>query len=393
MRNRIALLLLAGLLAAPSARACSIPVFRYALEKWAPSKYELIIFHQGKPGPDHQKQIQSLRDGAAPANVLINTIDLSSNLEPNIRRVWERVPKDTPLPHVVLRYPEAGDKTPHVWTGPIGSPDLNGLLGSPARNRLFERLTLGDTASIILLLSGDEKADAGAREFLAKQTPVIAGKITLPEQTKEGPQIRSLLPLSVRFSVVEVRRDGPEALLAAMLLNSEDGLAEEKGPIAFPVYGRGRALCSLHGPDLVKPDELHKSLEYVCRACSCQVKELNPGVDLLMSGDWDTIFEAERGPAPRNAPMPVVETGPTPRVFEAAPEPKSQERPAPGKPLVPEYRSAPANDYPAVKVRSGPAEERAPSRPKPVMIAAAAGLVLLSVIWVWRSRSPSQPSR
>ena len=69
MRNRIALLLLAGLLAAPSARACSIPVFRYALEKWAPSKYELIIFHQGKPGPDHQKQIQSLRDGAASANV------------------------------------------------------------------------------------------------------------------------------------------------------------------------------------------------------------------------------------------------------------------------------------------------------------------------------------
>jgi hypothetical protein len=31
--------------------ACSVPVFRYALERWQPSKYELVVFHKGPLRP------------------------------------------------------------------------------------------------------------------------------------------------------------------------------------------------------------------------------------------------------------------------------------------------------------------------------------------------------
>lgn len=373
--------------------ACSIPVFRYAIEKWAASKYELVIFHQGAISPENQVRIKKLREQGASANLLINLMDVSSTLEPNYKKLWEREGKDLVLPHCVLRYPEATDKTPHVWAGPLGSPKLNTIIESPVRQKVFDRLTIGDTAVVLLLLSGDAKSDQSAREFLAKQIPFIAKRIILPAQTMEGPQIKSVLPLDVRFTVVELTRDGPDAMLANMLLNSEDELPSVKGPIAFPVYGRGRALCSLHGEALEKIDDLQRALDYVCRACSCQVKELNPGVDLLIEGDWDEIFFAELGPAPRETgaagTSPVttetVEFGPPPRKVAEAPEPKVTTLPAPKTPLKPEYRTAPAAGYQTAEVRkpAKPAEEGTST--KTYLLIAAGCVVFLSCIWAWRS--------
>src|SRR5512136_1886912 len=41
-------LVLAFLLSSiPSALACSVPVFRYALERWPASPYEAVVFHRG----------------------------------------------------------------------------------------------------------------------------------------------------------------------------------------------------------------------------------------------------------------------------------------------------------------------------------------------------------
>lgn len=395
MRGASCLVILIGLFTVRPAGACSIPVFRYALENWTPSKYELVVFHKEYFSSDDQKRIKTIGDQSANANLRLNTIDLTANLEPNIRKIWEKLPKDTQLPFAVLRYPEANEKTPHVWSGPLSSPILEGLILSPGRSKLFERLTLGDTAVVLLLLSGDATADQAARDFLAKQIPSIAANIKLPEQSKEGPQIKSALPLKIRFNVVEVSRDGPEAMLAAMLLNSEDGLSDVKGPIAFPVYGRGRALCSLHGTDLVKPDELQKSLEYVCRACSCQVKELNPGVDLVIQGDWEDIFDIQPGPAPRigpDAPIPTIEVGPTPRIVEKDQTPGITQRPAPKTPFVAEGRTPPPGNFQAVEIkRTNDAIESRPNN-KTWMLAGSIGLVILSGVWVWRSRSSSKIS-
>ena len=36
--------------------ACSVPVFRYALEMWPPDEYEVVLFHQG-PLNKEQKQL------------------------------------------------------------------------------------------------------------------------------------------------------------------------------------------------------------------------------------------------------------------------------------------------------------------------------------------------
>jgi hypothetical protein len=279
--------------------ACSVPVFRYALERWPPSTYQVVVFHRGALSPAEGRQLDGLRESSRAANLRVTTADLAGRPGADLDALWQREGRDAPLPRAFLRYPDAGPTSPSLWGGPLGQVPLRIWLDSPARRALFDRLTTGRAGVVLLLLSGDAAADDAARRLLRHELPPIAGRIELPARTADGPQVESELPLRVEFPVVEVPRTPEEEGLVRMLLGSEDGLDGVRGPIAFPVFGRGRVLCSLHGRDLEEAEVLRRSLEYLCRACSCQVKELNPGLDLLMAGNWDTVFAAERGPVPR----------------------------------------------------------------------------------------------
>ena len=102
--------------------------------------------------------------------------------------------------------------------------------------------------------------------------------------------LQSDLPLLVNFPVVRLERAAlAEGPFVRMLLNSEPELGKVQGPIAFPIFGRGRLLCSLHGDDL-SAGRLGDVARFLRAACSCRVKELNPGVDLLMAADWDDML-------------------------------------------------------------------------------------------------------
>ena len=70
--------------------------------------------------------------------------------------------------------------------------------------------------------------------------------------------------------------------------------------IVFAFFGRGRVLTALHGKDL-KAKELEEVAKFLCGACSCQVKELNPGIDLLFAVKWEAFLDIEITPQPREA--------------------------------------------------------------------------------------------
>lgn len=295
---RIGLVVFAIFLAQP-AYACSIPVFRYALEQWAPSPYALVVYHNGPLTKGDRAAVQQISDATHRANIKITTVDLDSDIDPDQKAVWDREGKNLKTPCVFLRYPDSTTEIPSLWSGPLVVEPIVALFDSPARQAIFDRLTLGNASAIVLLLSGNQKADDAVRAMLRRELPAIGRGMELPARTPEGPQVQSELPLRVAFPVVEVARDSKEELLVRLLVKSEDELDRVGGPIVFPIFGRGRALCSLHGKVLEKPDELRRTLEYLCRACSCQVKELNPGVDLLITGSWERIFDADKGPAPQ----------------------------------------------------------------------------------------------
>ncbi len=84
-------------------------------------------------------------------------------------------------------------------------------------------------------------------------------------------------------------------LLIKLILGFE--ASEKDEPLVAPVFGRGRAL------EVIPAKQLNASLiedltMFLCGACSCQVKERNPGFDLLLSTDWNRELFGEDGETP-----------------------------------------------------------------------------------------------
>ncbi|MFH1719194.1 MAG: hypothetical protein ABIF19_17700, partial [Planctomycetota bacterium] len=94
--------------------------------------------------------------------------------------------------------------------------------------------------------------------------------------------------LSFEFSILPVSRSDPnEQMLLTMLLRSEPDLDEyADGPVVFPVFGRGRALYALAGEG-INADNIREAIGFLTGPCGCEIKMLNPGVDLLMAVNWD----------------------------------------------------------------------------------------------------------
>jgi len=83
IRSIITLGVLAGLVAASSAQACSVPVFRYALEQWRPDSFEVIVFHKG-PLSDAAKELAAKVepkniDASYTANAWVRAVDLDTS--------------------------------------------------------------------------------------------------------------------------------------------------------------------------------------------------------------------------------------------------------------------------------------------------------------------------
>jgi len=123
------------------------------------------------------------------------------------------------------------------------------------------------------------------------------------------------------FWVLRVSRTDPaERFLVRMLLATEADLNRRPGPLVFPVFGRGRALNALVGAG-ISEENLTRKAEFLLAACSCKVKEANPGVDLLLSADWpmvpssEAVVDSEAEPTP--IPLPTTRAPATKSAPEA----------------------------------------------------------------------------
>jgi hypothetical protein len=182
-----------------------------------------------------------------------------------------------------------------------------------------------------LLLEGD---DSGANEraavLLRRELSRLERQIQLPEQSTEGPQMRLALPLRLSFSVLRLsRKERAEQPFVRLLLHSEEELAVVRGPILLPVFGRGRLLCSLCGGQLTAED-VERTAKFLCGACSCQTKELNPGVDLLLAGAWEQLpvapGESGTTPATPESAQPSADPEPSQETAESTAETSGERR-------------------------------------------------------------------
>lgn len=270
------------------ALACNVPVFRYALEHWRADPYQLVLVYRGPLGAverDLADELAEEQEAASTAYVL-RTVDVATLDEDAAEELLAATGEGT-LPAVLVHYPASvGIERPFAQR-PFDRAELNSLLRSPARDELVRRLAQGQTAVWLLLECGDPALDDPAAAIIEAELKKLEKDLKLPELT-EAPEdnLSSALPLTVSFSVLRLPRSDGEAALVAMLLGSEADLKDEAVPLVFPVFGRGRALLPMIGKGITA-ENTHDYAEFLVSACSCEVKEQNPGFDLLLTADWD----------------------------------------------------------------------------------------------------------
>ncbi len=280
-----------------AAFACNVPVFRFALERWRPDSYRLTVFHRGPLADAERALIGTLEEqqDKSSLNLALRTVDVNELGDDDDRELFTSL-SNPPLPTLVVHYPAHLRIAASVWSGPLNTEAVARLTDSPIRSTLVHRLADGQTAVWLLLESGETEKDDATAMLLQEQLKKLEEKLKLPELTDSSEdKLLSATPLQVAFSLLRVSRNDAEQPLIQMLLHSESDLAERSDPMVFPVFGRGRALLPLIGAG-VTAENIHDSAAFLVGACSCEVKEQNPGFDLLLTADWNALLAQDGVP-------------------------------------------------------------------------------------------------
>jgi hypothetical protein len=279
--------------------------------RWTPAPYVVCYFHRAPIG-EEQRRIQEAINAAAkaekPANVAFVSVNLSedkelSSVPPWVREVW-LARKDQTSPAYLVFSPSGG----LVYSGKWEVADLDAMVESPARKQLCKQLESGSAAVFVLLAGKDAQANQEAEKQLKEVVQAInSGEIELYtspnyDMAQEEGQAKKPRKPEHDVSYLKVSRNDPqEQWLVRSLLVVEDDLKGLDEPMVFAAYGRGRVLPPYVGKGITR-DNLADCVSFVTGACSCMVKEQNPGVDLPVRFDWEKAalavakrFGAEQG--------------------------------------------------------------------------------------------------
>lgn len=275
-----------GVLCGATAFACTIPVFRYALDRWEPDKFRLVVPAALARQPEVSKLLIPLR-GNAPANIRV-----------------EESP-DPAITEARLYFGNMEGKP--LWSGALDAASLQSLLSSPARTALAKRLLEGESVIWVIADNGkpEDRSEAGRVE---KRLRYLEQVVALPPQDPNDPdsQLGPGPPLKLKLGVLRVSMQDPaEKLFCAMLAGTRcaDALARGEA-FAAPVFGRGRVLGAHVLGDL-DDIALEDMTMFLTGRCSCRVKNQSPGWDVLLHLDWESALQkvqATRDRAPADPP-------------------------------------------------------------------------------------------
>ncbi len=272
---------------------CSVPVFRYALERWAPDTFEATVFHRGGLDPAQRNAVRLL--ATSHANLKVSVVDLETEKDPARLEIWAEQETEE-LPWLYVTYPPAHPVAVELAAGPLEEKLAQEIVGSSLRKGIADQLVAGETTVWVLLEEGDQSRDDAAWDLLSRELERLESTLELPTIEQEDIDAGLIAidenELKISFSAVRLSRENTEdEMLVRMLLDTEEDLIDAEGPMVFPVFGRGRVLYGLVGKGIA-PDTIEAAAAYLVGSCSCQVKEDNPGVDVLMAMNWDDLVES-----------------------------------------------------------------------------------------------------
>ncbi len=327
-----------------AACACTIPVFRFALDRWEADKFHLVLPQSTAKEPAIQDLLRPMR-----ANGKAN-LDITTS-------------QDTTQQDTVLSYSRASDK--QVWSGKLDAATLAAVLDSPARQRLTQQLLAGDSVIWVIADSGSP-VDVLDVERIEKRLKFLEQVAALPIQDPNDPdsQLGPGPPLRLKFSTLRLRRDDPaELMLLRMLAGPKGAFDPATTSFAGAVFGRGRVLGAWP-LDILDDASLEDACMFLVGRCGCRLKNENPGWYILLNLDWEKALPAAATTS-ESKPTGAEAPSPQPPPMQAAVKPA----------VVPEVVTfVPAPEKPAA------------SRQGPLIAGMAAGLVLLVLVPRWLRR-------
>jgi hypothetical protein len=291
--------------AAPFATACSIPVFRYALDRWQADPFALEI------------SATDAKDEAV-ARFLRNQTD-SSPLNMMTSRTNEEGSSRLTFPHA------APDATP-AWSGKLDGTTLPRITDSPVRAEITKRILAGECGVWVLVESGQRAADDRAAAALEKRLRYLEQVAQIPQIDPNDPtsQLGPGPALGVKFSLLRIKpEDESEKAFSAMLAGPNGYMENANGPWLSFVFGRGRVLGAWPAEGF-GDEQIDEACLFLLGACSCEVKRMNPGWDLLVNVDWNESLHAMGLPPPPpvalQKPPTAAQEKETPKPDDAKPE-------------------------------------------------------------------------
>jgi hypothetical protein len=278
------------------ARGCDNPVYRYAIERWAADDYLLVAPATAQAAL--QQELDKLASRGPRANLAV--------LDPATAEAMGR-----PLEpdRMVLLSPAGGfdsDGLDEVWSGTPAAESLARIVDSPARREIARRLLGGEAIVWIVVERGQPVGDEDLQRLEAliadyarkiAELDKAAEEARLEDEPSDEERIDKSAFWPPRMSVLRVRADDPEERFLVAMLNAAAKPEEAEGAAeraeVFPLFGRGRVLGGI-ALEKLNAAEFRSACDFLTGACSCEVKELNPGQDLLFVADWESLPKLAR---------------------------------------------------------------------------------------------------
>ena len=267
---------------------CNVPVFRYALERWTADPYRLMVFHHGQA--DHINLLEDLKQLSFQGDSTINLVIQYSDLDKISQNPLQGRDDNLTYPLIMLFYPEQTGIPYPVWMGELTRSNIDLLTDSPIRNEISNLLLTGKTAVFLFLESGNSELDQKYYDRLKQELEALSTKIKIPTTGMDidgNPiEVDDFQNVDLNFSIKKVSRRNPsEKIFVDMLFGTESDLSEYRVPLVFPVFGQGRSLYALVGAGINK-NTIEKACQSLVDWCSCEIKALHQGVDLLFLAKW-----------------------------------------------------------------------------------------------------------
>jgi len=187
--------------------------------------------------------------------------------------------------------------------------DQPGVFDSPARSEIVRRIL--DGHSSVWLLIAPEEQSRQLSEQLQATLDDVTDDLALPQGIGlPGSELYASIPLEIRYSVLPVSHTDPKEQQFLKWLAAFTSGWRTDAAYVIPVFGRCRALDVIPYGE-ADPPLIEEVANFLCGACSCRVKQANPGFDLLASVNWDQRLFGELNPQ---------RTGPEAQLRGALPE-------------------------------------------------------------------------